>query len=392
MTTAWVHAFAGVAGDMLLGALLDAGADLDEVRAAISALDVPGWELDTEHTPRAGLVATRAIVVAEGDVGHHRTWSDIDHLLKRADLPPRVRDRARSTFAELAGVEGRLHGVPPEDVHFHEVGALDAIVDVIGVAAALDSLGVDRIVAGPVHVGTGTVHAAHGRLPNPAPATIALLAHRGLTVVGEDIDVELTTPTGAALLAALADSCGPLPAMRPTVVGYGAGTRELADRANVVQVVIGMEEQVAGGSEEELVELATNVDDATGEVLAHAITALLGAGALDAWVVPIVMKKGRPAHTVHALCAAPALARVRDTLLAETGSLGVRWTVVRRHAVDRAELVVDVDGHPVRVKQSGTRRKVEHDDAVAAATALGVPLREVLGRAESIAAQDDPER
>jgi uncharacterized protein (TIGR00299 family) protein len=303
-----------------------------------------------------------------------------------------VRDRARSTFAELAGVEGRLHGVPPEDVHFHEVGALDAIVDVIGVAAALDSLGVDRIVAGPVHVGTGTVHAAHGRLPNPAPATIALLAHRGLTVVGEDIDVELTTPTGAALLAALADSCGPLPAMRPTVVGYGAGTRELADRANVVQVVIGMEEQAAGGSEEELVELATNVDDATGEVLAHAITALLGAGALDAWVVPIVMKKGRPAHTVHALCAAPALARVRDTLLAETGSLGVRWTVVRRHAVDRAELVVDVDGHPVRVKQSGTRRKVEHDDAVAAATALGVPLREVLGRAESIAAQDDPER
>jgi hypothetical protein len=392
MTTAWVHAFAGVAGDMLLGALLDAGADLDEVRAAISALDVPGWELDTEHTPRAGLVATRAIVVAEGDVGHHRTWSDIDHLLKRADLPPRVRDRARSTFAELAGVEGRLHGVPPEDVHFHEVGALDAIVDVIGVAAALDSLAVDRIVAGPVHVGTGTVYAAHGRLPNPAPATIALLAQRGLTVVGEDIDVELTTPTGAALLAALADSCGPLPAMRPTVVGYGAGTRELADRANVVQVVIGMEEQAAGGSEEELVELATNVDDATGEVLAHAITALLGAGALDAWVVPIVMKKGRPAHTVHALCAAPALARVRDTLLAETGSLGVRWTVVRRHAVDRAELVVDVDGHPVRVKQSGTRRKVEHDDAVAAATALGVPLREVLGRAESIAAQDDPER
>jgi uncharacterized protein (TIGR00299 family) protein len=377
---------------MLLGALLDAGADLDEVRAAISALDVPGWELDAERTPRAGLVATRAIVVAGGDAGHHRTWSDIDHLLKRADLPPRVRDRARGTFAELAGVEGRLHGVPPEDVHFHEVGALDAIVDVIGVAAALDSLAVDRIVAGPVHVGTGTVYAAHGRLPNPAPATIALLAQRGLTVVGEDIDVELTTPTGAALLAALADSCGPLPAMRPAVVGYGAGTRELADRANVVQVVIGMEEQAAGGSEEELVELATNVDDATGEVLAHAVTALLGAGALDAWVVPIVMKKGRPAHTVHALCAAPALARVRDALLAETGSLGVRWTAVRRHAVDRAELVVDVDGHPVRVKQAGTRRKVEHDDAVAAATALGVPLREVLGRAESIAAQHDPGR
>jgi uncharacterized protein (TIGR00299 family) protein len=390
MTTAWVHAFAGVAGDMLLGAFLDAGADLDDVRATLSALGVSGWALDTERVPKAGLVATRAIVVAPEDPGHHRTWGDIDQLLEQAELPARVRHRARTTFAALADVEGRIHGVPPEAVHFHEVGALDAIVDVVGVAAALESLDVERLVAGPVHVGTGTVRAAHGRLPNPAPATMALLAQRGLAVVGEDVDVELTTPTGAALLAALAGACGPLPVMRPLAVGYGAGSHELPDRANVVQVVIGTEEPAAGGSDEELVELATNVDDATGEVLAHTVSALLGAGALDAWIVPIVMKKGRPAHTVHALCAAPALTRVRDTLLAETGSLGVRWAPVRRHALHRAELVVDVDGHPVRVKQAGGRRKVELDDAAAAAAALGLPLRDVLARAESLAQPDDP--
>jgi uncharacterized protein (TIGR00299 family) protein len=392
MNTAWVNAFAGVAGDMLLGAFLDAGADLDEVRAAISALGVSGWELDTQRVPKAGLVATRAMVVAPEDPDHPRTWSDIDHLLARAELPARLRDRARATFAALADVEGRIHGVPPEQVHFHEVGALDAIVDVVGVAAALESLDVERLVAGPIHVGTGTVRAVHGRLPNPAPATMALLAQRGLTVVGEDVDVELTTPTGAALLAALADACGPLPAMRPVAVGYGAGTLELSDRANVVQVVVGTEEQAAAGSDEELVELATNVDDATGEVLAHTVSALFGAGALDAWIVPIVMKKGRPAHTVHVLCAAPAVARVRETLLAETGSLGVRWAPVRRHALHRAERVVDVGGHPVRVKQAGGRRKVEHDDAAAAAAALGLPLRDVLARAESLAQPDDPPR
>jgi uncharacterized protein (TIGR00299 family) protein len=386
VTTAWVHAFAGVAGDMLLGAFLDAGADLDDVRHTISALGVPGWSLADERVQRAEIVATRAVVVAPEDPGHHRTWRDIEQLLGAAALPARVRDRARRTFATLADAEGGLHGVAPADVHFHEVGALDAIVDVVGVAAAMESLDVTRLVAGPVHVGTGTVRAAHGRLPNPAPATLALLARAGLAVVGEDVDVELTTPTGAALLAALADASGPLPAMRPSTVGYGAGTRELEDRANTVQVVIGVAEAAASpGTDEELVELAANVDDTTGEVLAHAIGALLRAGAVDAWVVPIVMKKGRPAHTVHALTHLPSSSAVRDALLAETGSLGVRWFPVRRVALARSELVVDLDGQPVRVKLAGTRLKVEHDDAQAAAAALDLPLREVLVRAEAVA-------
>jgi uncharacterized protein (TIGR00299 family) protein len=385
VTTAWVHAFAGVAGDMLLGALLDAGADIGSVHAAIDTLAVPGWSLAAEPATRGGLAATRAVIAAPELPASRRTWREIDARLNDADLPPRVRERARATFNCLATVEGRLHGIAPEDVHFHEVGALDAIVDVVGVAAALESLAVERLVAGPIHVGTGTVRAAHGVLPNPAPATIGLLTAAGLPVVGEPIDAELTTPTGAALLSALADGAGPLPAMRPCAVGYGAGTRQLADRANVVQVVIGVEGPGASASTTELVELATNVDDVTGEVLAHTVAELLATGALDAWVTPIVMKKGRPAHTIHALCAPDTAGAIGATLLREAGSLGVRATTVRRHAVERSEFTVELGGHAIRIKRGGDRLKVEHDDAVAAASALGLPLREVLLRAEALA-------
>jgi uncharacterized protein (TIGR00299 family) protein len=385
-TTAWVHAFAGVAGDMLLGALLDAGADLGSVRAAIDALAMPGWSLTTEPATRGGLAATRAVVAAPELPAPRRTWREIDARLSDAELPARVRERAQATFSCLATVEGRLHGIAPEDVHFHEVGALDAIVDVVGVAAALESLAVERLVAGPIHLGTGTVRAAHGVLPNPAPATIGLLAAAGLQVVGEPIDAELTTPTGAALLATLADGAGPLPAMRPRAVGYGAGTRQLDDRANVVQVVIGVEGPGSrSASTTELIELATNVDDVTGEVLAHTVAELLATGALDAWVTPIVMKKGRPAHTIHALCAPNTAGAVSATLLREAGSLGVRATTVRRHAVERSEFTVELGGHAIRIKRGGDRLKVEHDDAVAAARALGLPLREVLLRAEALA-------
>jgi pyridinium-3,5-bisthiocarboxylic acid mononucleotide nickel chelatase len=382
---AWVHAFAGVAGDMLLGALLDAGADIDEVRTAIARLDVPGWALDREQVTRGGLAATRAVVTAP-DATHRRTWQEIEARLAKSELVERVRDRASATFALLAEVEGRLHGVAPADVHFHEVGALDAIVDVVGVTAALESLDVDRLVAGPVHVGTGTVHTAHGILPNPAPATLGILAARGLQLVGEPIDVELATPTGVALLGALAVGSGPLPPMRPLVVGYGAGSRELGDRPNVVQVVIGESADVDVDSfDEDLVELAANLDDATGEVLAHTVSALLASGAVDAWITPIVMKKGRPAHTVHALCAPYTVSAVSTRLLAETGSLGVRATRLRRRALARDDVVVDLDGLPLRVKRTATRLKVEHDDAVAAAAALDLPLREVISRAEALA-------
>ncbi|HEY6697013.1 MAG TPA: LarC family nickel insertion protein, partial [Acidimicrobiales bacterium] len=280
---------------------------------------------------------------------------------------------------------------PPEQVHFHEVGGIDAIVDVVGTAAALEVLGVDAVHASPVATGTGMVRSAHGLLPNPAPAVVALL--RGAPTYGVDVPVELTTPTGAALLAAMVVSWGPLPAMRIGATGFGAGSREMDGRPNVVQVVVGGSVSGAAGTDgvgghgrapgQPVVLLETNVDDASGEVLAHAIGALLEAGAHDAWVTPIVMKKGRPAHTVSAL-ADPTLAeQVAAVLMAETGTLGLRGTSLDRWPSARVVDTVDVDGLPVRVKVSPGRVKVEHDDAARVAQIRGRPLREVLSLAEA---------
>jgi hypothetical protein len=233
---AWFHAFNGIAGDMALGALVDAGADLDEVRTLLERLSVKGWELDRRPVMRGMLACTQVLVTVDDDV-ETRTWSDIVELINGAGYPARLADRARAVFSALARVEGRLHGVPVDEVHFHEVGGVDAIVDVVGTCAALELLDVDEVHAGPVSVGVGAITAAHGRFPNPAPAVVRLL--EGAPVTGIDIDVELTTPTGAAIVAALAASWGPLPAMVPSASGFGAGTRELIGMPNATQVIIG---------------------------------------------------------------------------------------------------------------------------------------------------------
>jgi uncharacterized protein (TIGR00299 family) protein len=381
---AWIHPFSGIAGDMALGALLHAGAPLDEVRDAVTCLGLAGWRLDVEPVQRAGVACLRAVVAVE-DTAHHRPWSHIDELLTSSPLPGPVAASSRAVFRLLAEVEGGIHGIAPEDVELHEVGALDAVVDVVGTCAALHLLGVQAISAGPVALGHGSVRAAHGELPNPAPAVVELLRRAGAPVRGVDVPLELTTPTGAAILAALATSFGAAPAMTLTAVGYGAGGRDLPDRPNATQVLIGTlaDEPGARPPGQPVVELEANVDDVTGEVLAHTVSALLAAGAHDAWVVPIVMKKGRPAHTVHALtdpALVPAVARV---LVQETGSLGVRATHLERWPQARAERTVLVRGRPIRVKVAGSRVKPELDDAVAAAGALGLPLRTVLVAAEA---------
>lgn len=385
-TVAWFHCFAGIAGDMALGSLLDAGADLDEVRALLGRLPVSGWELEVEATMRGGIAATRAVVHAADD-GVVRTYAHISGLVDEARLPQRVRDRAQAAFATLAEVEGRLHRRPTEQVHFHEVGSLDAIVDVVGTCAALEVLGVGEVWASPVATGTGMVRTAHGVLPNPAPAVVELL--RGAPTYGRDVQVELTTPTGAALLAASVTGWGPLPPMTVTTTGFGAGTRDLEGLPNLTQVVIGegrtapqAAQPPGSGKGQPVVLLEVNVDDATGETLAHAVVGLLDAGAHDAWITPIVMKKGRPAHTVSALVD-PALAtQVAQMMVAETGSLGVRGQSLERWPSARDAGEVDVDGVPVRVKVSPGRVKIEHDDAVRAARRTGLPLREVVSRAE----------
>ena len=235
-TTAWFHPATGIAGDMALGALLDAGAELSFVTAQLQTLELDGWRLDAEQVTRHQIAATRALVEAP-ESHHHRRWRDIRVLLEAAPLAERVRRRALAVFGALADAEGAVHGVPAEEVHFHEVGALDAIVDIVGVCAALESLDVETVCCGPVAVGTGTITAAHGVLPNPPPAVTRLLA--GRPIVGIDLDAELTTPTGAAIVSALAERFGPAPAMTVTATGFGAGTRELPDRANVTGVLIG---------------------------------------------------------------------------------------------------------------------------------------------------------
>ena len=312
----------------------------------------------------------------------------ITALLAAADLPDPVRATAQRIFDTLAAAEGAVHGIDPADVEFHEVGALDAIVDVVGVAAALHNLGIDRIVASPIGMGHGTTRSAHGVLPNPPPAVARLLAQRAVPVVGVDTPMELATPTGVAVLVAMAESFGPLPSMTVEGTGYGAGTADPAGRPNVVQVLVGTAaaESTTPSPGRAVVEVEANVDDVTGEVLAHTISSLLAAGALDAWATPIVMKKGRPAHTVHALVR-PARRRTARRGHARRDRQPRRPRDDGRPAgrSGASQVTVDVDGHPVRVKLAGHRAKPEHDDALAAAVALGRPLRDVLRLAETAA-------
>ena len=236
---AWFHCFSGIAGDMALGALIDAGADPAEVERHCRRLPVAGWALRTDRVLRAGLAGTRATVEVEPDGQPHRRAADILALIAAAELPERAARRARATFEALAAVEGRLHGLAPSEVRFHEVGAVDSIVDIVGTCVALELLDIDEVRASPVAQGTGTVRAAHGVLPNPPPAVVALLAGAGAPTYGLDIAKELTTPTGAALLAALASGFGPLPAMSVIASGFGAGARDLDGRPNHTQVVVG---------------------------------------------------------------------------------------------------------------------------------------------------------
>ena len=380
MTTAWFHCFSGVAGDMALGSLVDAGADLDEVRSLVGRLPVGDWRLEAEAVMRCGIGATK-VVVHTREHTVVRTAAHIQSLVADAALPERVARRVQRTFRMLAESEGRLHRRPADQVHFHEVGGIDAIVDVVGTCAALEVLDVDTIECSPVAVGLGMVRAAHGIIPNPVPAVVDLLA--GIPTRGVDLAVELTTPTGAALMAGLATSFGPLPPMTIAASGFGAGSREIDGRPNVTQVVLGEPTPVRRDDGQPVVLIEANLDDATGEVLAQSVAALLDAGAHDAWITPIVMKKGRPAHTVSALCD-PVLAEdVSRALAVETGSLGVRGTRLERWPSARRAATVDVDDEPVRVKVGPGRVKVEFDDAARAAQRLGRPVREVLVEAET---------
>jgi pyridinium-3,5-bisthiocarboxylic acid mononucleotide nickel chelatase len=377
-TIAWFHCFAGIAGDMALGSLIDAGADLEEVRALLDRLALTGWNLSVEDGLRGGIACTR--VTVEGDDTVVRTHGDIVGIITDASLPPRVTERALRVFDSLARVEASIHRRPVDEVHFHEVGGHDAIVDIVGTAAALEVLDVDALSASAVATGIGTVRSAHGRLPNPAPATVRLL--EGVPSYGRDIPVELTTPTGAAIVASLCHEFGPMPDMTITASGFGGGSSEFDELPNCTQVVIGRRSAPTVGSGQEALLLETNLDDATGEQLGYAVAAALDAGAFDAWVASVTMKKGRPGHVLSVLTDAVHLDALRQVVERTTGTLGVRASAVQRWPVARTMDEIVLDGMTVRMKVSAGRAKPEFDDVIALAAKTGNPLHEVSSRAE----------
>lgn len=371
----WVNPFTGLAGDMLLAALIDAGAPLDRIRSAVAATGLTGWNLTAERITDHGLAATR-VQVEVTDPHTERRAAEVLEMAARA-APRPVAALATAAVTAIAEAEGRLHDADPADVHLHELGGHDTLVDIVGSAAALHALGVTDVVSAPLPLGRGRVEAAHGVLPCPAPATLALLA--GAAVTGSDLPGETVTPTGAALLHAAGARYGPPPPMTLDATGYGSGTRRLPDRPNVLSVSLGS--PLPSAPDEDVVVLETNLDDVTGELLGYVITRALDAGALDAWTTPAVMKKGRPAQVLHVLTSPHQERRLRDLLLSETGALGIRRVGATRTTLPRAFETVEVDGHPIRVKHGPYAAKPEHDDVVAAAAALGLSLRAVAVRA-----------
>ena len=379
----WLDCSAGASGDMLLGALVDAGAPLEVLQDAVDAVGVEPVRLRAEQVQRGGLGALRVHVeVADSTVT--RTWADIRALLEAAELADAVRTTALAVFARLATAEGAVHRVPPDQVHFHEVGALDAVADVVGAAAGVHALGLTAVTASRVALGSGTTRGAHGPLPVPAPAVLALLA--GAPVYAGPVPHESTTPTGAALLAELVDGWGDLPALTVHRVGSGAGGRDPAEAANVLRLVLG-ESAVPSGA----LVVEANVDDLDPRLWPGVLAALLADGAHDAWLTPMLMKKGRPAHVLSVLCAPGVVDLVRRTVLTQTSSIGLRTYPVDRTVLHRHEDVVDVSGQPVRVKRALLDGRVvnaspEWDDVAAAALALGLPAKLVLARAVAAAA------
>lgn len=436
----YVDAYVGAAGDMLLGALLDAGCPEEALRQALARLGVAGWDLAVRREKRLGLACLRADVrladdgaapaqpppASPPDHGHahghdhphghdHAHGHDHDHghghthepvvctghdhgahgrrlpdivaLIDAAGLPGRAAEWSRAVFRRLAEAEAHVHGTTPEEIHFHEVGAVDSIVDIVGVCTALALMDMTRLVSSPLPMGSGTVECAHGRLPVPAPAVVELM--RGVPTGACDERGELTTPTGAAILVTLAAEFGPMPPMIVDAVGYGAGSRQGPRTPNVVRVVVGRAAAAPSAAEADAVWLLeANLDDATGETLGAAAQAVLAAGALDAWLAPVTMKKGRPGVILSALADDACRAAVEDTLFHETTTFGVRRTRVERTKLARRMVEVATPFGPVRVKIGERGGAVltahpEYDDCLRVAKERGVPFRAVAEAARA---------
>jgi pyridinium-3,5-bisthiocarboxylic acid mononucleotide nickel chelatase len=387
---AWIDATAGIAGDMLLGALIDAGAPVAKVQQAVDAVIPASVVLDSSTVSRAGQRATRIEVRVITPGVPERSWSAIRALILAADLADTVRERALSTFDLLAAAEARVHGIPAEAVHFHEVGALDSIADIVGVCAALHELGIGSLSASTVAVGSGRMRSAHGDLGIPVPAVVQLATRWRIVAGGTG---ELTTPTGMALVAALCETCEDLPLLELQTAGAGAGSRDIPGRPNLTRVLIGARQPYDGIDDraEPAVVLEANVDDFDPRLWPGVLSRLVDAGAADAWLVPILMKKGRPAHTLAVLARPDQAARLREEVLRQTSSFGVRQTDVARSALPRGWVDVTVDGARLPIKIAHRNGVIwqatpEFDDVDRLAAERAIPRAALLHAASAAAA------
>ncbi|MDQ1522916.1 MAG: pyridinium-3,5-bisthiocarboxylic acid mononucleotide nickel chelatase [Pyrinomonadaceae bacterium] len=392
MRTLFFDCFAGASGDMILGALVAAGADARALRDQLALLNVAGFEVTFETVDRSGISATHA-VVNTADQTQHRHLSEILKIIADARLSETIKARASRIFERLGEAEARVHNVPVEKIHFHEVGALDAIVDVVGACVGFELLGIERFVSSPLHVGSGTVEMAHGRFPVPPPAVAELL--RDVPVYATDIKGELVTPTGAAIISTVCAEFGALPAMRVAATGYGAGTRQYKDFPNVLRVMVGETEETSAiatsstagenfyTTSEKLFMIETNLDDTSPQLVGYTMERAFALGALDCFLTPVQMKKNRPGVVVSILCRAAEREALAKLLFEETTTLGVRSYEVERHALEREFVTVETGfgASKVKVARRGdggvSNVAPEYEDCRAAAVRAGVPLHVV---------------
>lgn len=408
--TLYLDCFAGISGDMFLGALLDCGLDFELLKSELAKLGVPGYELSLTRVDRSGISAakfdvhlsethaetesvphththshphehTHAHAHGEVEHSHHRALSDIKRLIAASGLSEPVKARATQIFQRLGEAEAKIHNIPLESVHFHEVGALDSIVDIVGVCIGLEALQIERVIASPLHVGSGTFKCAHGTYPVPGPAATELL--QGVPIYAKDIQGELVTPTGAALVAILAESFGPLPLLKIERSGYGAGTREYPKFPNVLRVVIGELLSDAHDTPNTITVIEANLDDLSPQVLGHVMELALAAGALDLFYTPVQMKKNRPGVLLTLLCQPADRPRMCELLFRETTTLGLRYREEQREILQREFVTVITAYGPIRLKLAKNpdgrvlNAAPEYEDCRAAAETHLVALRDV---------------
>jgi pyridinium-3,5-bisthiocarboxylic acid mononucleotide nickel chelatase len=396
--TLYLDCFAGASGDMLVGAMLDSGLDFELLRSALLKLGVEGYELSLGRVDRSGISAAKFDVHLTGEPhshehhhnhehshghrrqSHHRSLSEIKGIISSSNLSELVKQRAKAIFQRIGEAEAKIHNVPIETVHFHEVGAIDSIVDIVGACVAFDALKIERIISSPLHVGSGMFQCAHGTYPVPGPATADIL--KGVPIYSKDVEGELVTPTGAAIISTLAEGYGPMPMMKIEKIGYGAGTRDYPKFPNALRAIIGELEEDADRTPGAVTIIEANIDDLNAQVFGYLMEKALSAGALDIFYTPVQMKKNRPGVLLTLLCNPPDRERMCDLIFRETTTLGVRYRNEQREILTREFVTVETEYGPIRVKVSRARdgrvmnASPEFEDCRVAAEKSGVGLRD----------------